>query len=31
MVLIEDNDYLLFQIYATLSLFHSFLNGKSGN
>ncbi|MCP1422890.1 hypothetical protein J3D43_001406 [Paenibacillus xylanexedens] len=28
MVLIEDNDYLLFQIYATLFLFHSFLNGE---
>lgn len=28
MVLIGDNDYLLFQIYATLILFHSFLNGK---
>ncbi|MDQ0660484.1 hypothetical protein QF041_005251 [Paenibacillus sp. W2I17] len=28
MVLIEDNDYLLFQIYATLLLFHSFLNGE---
>lgn len=31
MVLIGDNEYLLFQIYATLFLFHSFLNGKNGN
>jgi len=31
MILIGDSDYLLFQIYATLFLFHSFLNGENGN
>lgn len=31
MILIGYSDYLLFQIYATLFLFHSFLNGKNGN